>query len=119
MLGTSGVDVMICMNKDCAEKEAAMKFIEYLSNGEGQQYWVNLLQGSPVSNEITYKGTVDGELQQQSIDVVNEYVQKAAGNRKLSNSELEKAIQVAMQNVAAGSDPAEELKGVQDVADAQ
>ena len=50
---------------------------------------------------------------------MNEYVQKAAGNRKLSNSELEKAIQVAMQNVAAGSDPAEELKGVQDVADAQ
>lgn len=119
MLGTSGVDVMICMNKDCAEQEAAMKFIEYLSNGEGQQYWVNQLQGSPVSNEITYKGTVDGELQQQSIDEVNEYVQKAAGNRKLSNSELEKAIQVAMQNVAAGSDPAEELKGVQDIADAQ
>ena len=58
-----------------------MKFIEYLSNGEGQQYWVNYLQGSPVSNEITYKGAVDGELQQQSIDEVNAYVQNAAGNR--------------------------------------
>ena len=119
MLGTAGVDVMICMNKDCEKQEAAMKFIEYLSNGEGQQYWVNYLQGSPVSNEITYKGAVDGELQQQSIDEVNAYVQNAAGNRKLSNSEVEKAIQVAMQNVAAGSDPAAELATVQSVQDMQ
>ena len=35
------------------------------------------------------------------------------------NSEIEKAIQVAMQNVAAGADPAEELKTVQGIADAQ
>ncbi len=119
ILGTSGVDVMICMNKDCKEKEAAMKFIEYLANGEGQQYWVNYLQGSPVSNEISYTGEVDGELQQQSIDNVNNYVGNAAGNRKISNSEIEKAIQVAMQNVAAGADPAAELKTVQSVADAQ
>lgn len=62
ILGTSGVDVMICMNKDCEEKEAAMKFIEYMANGEGQQYWVNYLQGAPVSNEISYTGEVDGEL---------------------------------------------------------
>lgn len=119
MLGTSGVDVMICLNKDCEQKEAAMKFIEFLSNGNGQQYWVNQLQGSPVSNEITYQGVVDGELQQQSIDEVNAYVQNAAGSRKLSNSEVEKAIQVAMQNVAAGGDPASELATVQGIADMQ
>lgn len=116
-LATSGVDVMISMNKDCKEKEAAMKFIEYLSNGGGQQYWVNYLQGSPVSNQITYTGKVDGELQQQSIDEVNKYVAEAAGNRKLTISEVEKAIQVAMQNVAAGADPLTELQGVQDIAD--
>ena len=99
-----------------------MKFIEYLSNGDGQQYWVNYLQGAPVSNNIEYTGEVDGELQQQSIDEINEYVKDAAENgreRKLSNSEIEKAIQVAMQNVAAGGDPAEELATVQQVADAQ
>ena len=32
-LGTSGVDLMVCINKDCKNAEAAMKFIEYLSNG--------------------------------------------------------------------------------------
>ena len=122
MLGSSGVDVMICLNKDCKQQEAAMKFIEYLSNGDGQQYWVNYLQGAPVSNNIEYTGEVDGELQKQSIDEINEYVKDADENgreRKLSNSEIEKAIQVAMQNVAAGGDPAEELATVQQVADAQ
>lgn len=117
--GTSGVDVMVAVNKDCKEKEAAMRFVEYLSNGDGQQYWVNQLQGAPVSKEISYTGNVDGELQQQSIDEVNSYVSNAVGNRKLSNSEVETAIQVAMQNVAAGADPADELQGVQDVQDAQ
>lgn len=81
--GTSGVDVMVCVNAACDKKEAAMKFIEFLANGEGQQYWVNQLQGAPVSNQISYTGTVDGELQQQSIDEVNSYVSNAVGNRKL------------------------------------
>lgn len=67
----------------------------------------------------SYTGTVDGELQQLSIDEVNSYVSNAVGNRKLSNSEVETVIQVAMQNVAAGADPADELKTVQDVQDAQ
>ncbi len=117
--GTAGVDVMMAVNRDCKEKEAAMKFVEYMANGEGQQYWVNKLQGAPVSKEISYTGTVDGELQQQSIDEVNSYVSNAVGNRKLTNSEVETAIQIAMQNVAAGADPAAELQGVQDVQDAQ
>ena len=116
-LASSGVDVMICMNKDCKEQEAAMKFIEYLANGAGQQYWVNYLQGSPVSNNISYTGEIDGELQQQSIDNVNNYVLNAAGNRKLSSSEITTALGVAMQNVAAGADPLTELEEVQSIAD--
>lgn len=116
--GTSGVDVMVCVNADCEEKEAAMKFIEFMANGDGQQYWVNQLQGAPVSNQISYTGTVDGELQQQSIDEVNSYVSNAVGNRKLSSSELETALAIAMQNVAAGADPLTELQAVQDAADA-
>ena len=67
----------------------------------------------------SYTGTVDGELQQLSIDEVNSYVSNAVGNRKLSNSEIETALQVAMQNVAAGADPLKELQNVQKTADAQ
>lgn len=67
----------------------------------------------------SYTGTVDGEPQQLLIDEVNSYVSNAVVNRKLSNSEVETAIQVVIQNVVAGADPADELKTVQDVQDAQ
>lgn len=117
LCGTAGVDTMIAVNKDCENAEAAMKFVEFMANGTGQQIYVDYLQGAPVSNQITYQGEVDGKLQQQSIDEVNSYVSNAVGNRKLQNSELETAIVVAMQNVAAGSDPLTELQTVQDVAE--
>ena len=41
----------------------------------------------------------------------------AAGNRKLGSSELETALGIAMQNVAAGADPLTELQTVQATAD--
>lgn len=116
-VATSAVDLLICINKDCEKKEAAMKFIEYMSNGAGQQYLVDYPQGSPVSNTITYQGVVDGELQQSSIDEINEFVANAVGARKLSSSEITTALGVAMQNVAAGADPLTELQEVQSIAD--
>lgn len=114
---TSGVDILLGVNKDSANKEAAMKFVEFMSQGSGQQVFVDGLQGSPVSNQITYEGAVDGTLQQQSIDEVNQYVSDAVGARKLKYSELENAIYIAMQNVAAGGDPETELQNVQAVSD--
>lgn len=116
-VGTSGVDILIGINQNCREKEAAMRFIRYLAAGEGQQYWVNDLQGAPVARQIFYAGDIDGELQQQSIEHINAYITNAAGNRKITDSRLETAIQMAMQNVAAGADPMEELERVQSTAD--
>jgi len=112
---TTGVDLMLGVNKDCKNKEAAAKFIEFMSMGEGQQIWINLLQGSPVANTISYNGKVDGELQQQSIDELNSYNSNAIGSRKLKYPELEKAIVVAMQNIAAGADAKSELAIVEKV----
>jgi len=114
---TTGVDVLMSVNKDCKNKESAMKFVAFMSEGTGQQMWVDTLQGSPVSNKISYQGAVDGELQQQSIDAINAWNASAVGARKLNYSELEKAIVVAMQNVAAGADAAAELQTVQKVSD--
>lgn len=114
---TTGVDVLMSVNKDCENKEAAMKFVEFMAMGQGQQMWADSLQGSPVANTITYQGAVDGELQQQSIDEINKYNTNAIGARKLSNAEIEKAIVVAMQNVAAGGDPVAELQTVQQIAE--
>ncbi|MCY1152080.1 MAG: extracellular solute-binding protein [Sphaerochaetaceae bacterium] len=112
---TTGVDLMLGVNKDCENKEAAAKFIEFMSMGAGQQIWVDLLQGSPVANTIVYNGKVDGQLQQQSIDELNNYNSNAIGSRKLKYPELEKAIVVAMQNIAAGADAKSELEVVEKV----
>lgn len=47
---TTGVDFGLAVNKDSKKKEAAMKFIEFMTTGEGQQEWVNTLQGAPVAS---------------------------------------------------------------------
>lgn len=47
------------------------------------------------------------------MDEVNAGILHSAGNRKLSDSEMENAIVIAMQNVAAGADPVEELEKIQ------
>lgn len=112
---TTGVDLMLAVNKDSKKQDAAMKFIQFMSMGEGQQQWINSLQGSPVANTITYKGKVDGKLQQQSIDALNKWNSNAIGSRKLKYAELEKALVIALQNVAAGADATKELQTVQDV----
>lgn len=112
---TTGVDLMLGVNKDCENKEAAAKFIKFMSMGTGQQIWIDLLQGSPVANTISYNGKVDGELQQESIDNLNSFNSNAIGSRKLKYPELEKAIVVAMQNIAAGADAKSELKAVEKV----
>jgi len=112
---TTGVDLMLGVNKDCENKAAAAKFIEFMSMGTGQQIWIDLLQGSPVANTISYNGKVDGELQQLSIDSLNKWNSNAIGSRKLSYPELEKAIVVAMQNIAAGADAKSELAAVEEI----
>ena len=96
-----------------------MKLVEFMAHGDGQQKWINTLQGFTVAKDIRYTGTIDGELQQQSMDEINDYISHAVGNRKISDSEIETAIQIAMQNVAAGADPVEELRNVQNQQETQ
>lgn len=114
---TTGVDLMLAVNKDSQKQSAAMKFIEFMSMGEGQQQWIDSLQGSPVANTISYKGAIDGKLQQESIDALNGWNSNAIGSRKLKYAELEKALVVALQNIAAGADARKELQDVQAVSE--
>lgn len=113
----TGVDFLLSVNKDSANKEAAMKFVEFMTTGEGQQMWTDMLQGSPVSNQIVFGGEVQGELAQESIELINKYNNEAIGARKLNYSELETALGVAMQEAAAGRGVEDVLKDVQAVSD--
>lgn len=116
-VATTGVDYIISVNKDSAQKEAAAKFVEFMAKGTGQQLWINTLQGSPVAKSITFNGETDSELAQESIDIINEYNNKATDKRKLDYSELETALGIAMQDAAAGAEIMKVLQDVQAVSD--
>lgn len=112
---TSGVDFAIAISdSSSAEKqEAAAKFVEFLSDGEGQQLWVNTLQGFPVAQGISVElGDSESELAQQSVDLVTESLQASTHARKLlapGNDALDNDLGIVLQNIADGADPASEL----------
>ena len=118
-VATTGVDFVLAVNKDSKNKEAAAKFVEHMVMGEGQQIWINTLQGSPVNQNIKFTGDdkVTYDLAKQSIDVVNAANTATIGKRKLDYAELENALGIAMQDVASGKSIADALAEVQAVSE--
>lgn len=117
VVATTGVDFILSVNKDSDKKEAAMKFVDFLTRGKGQEMWTATGQGTPVVNGMSFTGVIDGELQQQSYDTI--YAMNAASNarRKLLYADLDKALSVAGQNIASGADILAELEQVQAISD--
>lgn len=118
-VATNGVDFALCVNKESKNKEAAMKFVDFMTMGDGQQIWINTLQGSPVNKDVEFTATdkIKYETAQESIDFVNEKVKESTAARKLKYAELENALGVAMQDVATGKDINKALEEVQKVSD--
>ncbi len=114
---TTGVDFILSVNKTSKNQEAAMKFVDFITRGKGQELWTATGQGTPVVNGMSFTGKIDGKLQQESYDTI--YKMNAASNarRKLLYAELDKALSVAGQNVASGSDIMKELQQVQAVSE--
>jgi raffinose/stachyose/melibiose transport system substrate-binding protein len=112
---TSGVDFALAISADSSpEKQAAAaEFAEFMAVGEGQQIWVNTLQGFPVSTSISIElGPDEDALAQSSIDLVTETLQESKFARKLvspTNAGLENDLGVVLQNIADGADPKTEL----------
>lgn len=118
-VATTGVDFVLAVNKDSKNKEAAAKFVEHMVMGEGQQIWINTLQGSPVNKNIKFTGDsqITYPLAKESIDFVNTTNSASTGKRKLDYAELENALGIAMQDVVSGKSVEEALKEVQAVSD--
>ena len=112
---TSGVDFALAINADIddSKRDAAAKFVEFMAVGQGQQDWVNTLQGFPVANEVSVEITPDeSKLAQQSVQSVTDSLRESTYPRKLSapdNESLETDLGVVLQNIATGADPADEL----------
>lgn len=114
---TTGVDFGLCVNKDSNKKEAAMKFIEFMTTGTGQQEWINTLQGSPVATGMEVQVPDDAtETAKESIALVNEGQSSSKLERKLTSQELNDEIGVQMQNIYTGDATVESaLEAIQQV----
>ena len=117
VVATTGVDFILSVNKDSKKKEAAMKFVDFLTRGKGQEMWTATGQGTPVVNGMGFTGKVDGALQQQSYDEVYRLNAASPARRKLLYADLDTALAIAGQNVASGADIMKELQQVQSVSD--
>lgn len=112
---TSGVDFALAMSADIddEQREAANKFIEFMAVGEGQQIWVNTLQGFPAANGAEVEiGDAESQLAKDSVDHVTEKMAGSKYDRKLivpGNESLEADLGVVLQNIAEGGDVAKEL----------
>lgn len=112
---TTGVDYAIAMSDeiDDDKEEAAAKFIEFMAVGEGQQMWVNTLQGFPAATDIEVEiGDDESEIASDSVDLVTDAMQEGTHARKPvseGNDSLETDLGIVLQNIAEGDDPASEL----------
>lgn len=111
----TGVDFILCVNKDSQVKDAAAKFVKHMVMGQGQQIWINTLQGSPVNKNIkfTNDSVVKYPLAKTTIEYVNQKNQESIGNRNITNADVNDALGVALQDVASGKDIAKALGEVQ------
>ena len=87
-----------------------MKFIEFMTTGEGQQEWINTLQGAPVDKDMKVEVPSDAtESAKASIDLVTKGQASSKLERKLTSQELNDEIGVQMQNIYTA------LKAIQQV----
>ena len=116
---TTGVDFGLCVNKDSKKKEAAMKFVEFMTTGEGQQEWINTLQGAPVATSMSVQVPENAtDSAKASIDLVTKGQSASKMERKLTSQELNDEIGVQMQNIYTGDATVESaLKAIQQVSE--
>jgi len=112
---TSGVDFAIAMSDEIDDDkiEAAATFIEFMAVGNGQQMWVDTLQGFPAATDISVQvGSEESDLAADSIELVEDALQASEHARKPlapGNDSLENDLGIILQNIAEGADPASEL----------
>ncbi|WP_159449134.1 ABC transporter substrate-binding protein [Demequina sp. NBRC 110055] len=119
-LATSGVDYSIALSSELEgdKLEAATAFAEFLSVGEGQQIWVNMMQGFPAATDISPElGDDESQIALDSVQAVTDSLQAAAYPRKVTsatNGGLENDLGVVLQNIANGAGAATELATLND-----
>lgn len=113
-VAVSGVDYALALSSELsgAKLEAATKFAEFLAVGEGQQIWVDTMQGFPAADGVSPElGADESQSALDSVQAVTDALAEATNPRKLTsdNDGLESDLGIVLQNIANGADPASEL----------
>lgn len=116
---TTSVNEIYAINANSTNKDAAWKLFDYLTMGQGAQLFADVLQGSPVRNDIqiTTLDKIPHELGRQSVENLVKLLPTSIGEMRFQYTELQDAVGAAVQNVAAGVDPVKALQDVQKVSD--
>jgi raffinose/stachyose/melibiose transport system substrate-binding protein len=114
----ASVDTAIAINKDTKHLEAAWKLFTFMTIGKGQQIMADFIQGSPSKKDVKVQ-TLDKfkfQSEKDAVTYANKQIADAVGRRLLSYPELNNALGLALQNVAAGKEtPEKALAYVQKV----
>lgn len=112
---TSGVDFALALSADIDDSklDAASKFVEFMAVGNGQQMWVDMLQGFPVAKDIEIQvADSEPEIAVESLKTVSDALADSKYPRKLivpGWDSLENDLGIVLQNIAGGADPKSEL----------
>lgn len=109
----ASVDICWGINKNATEeeKQAAWKFIAWMSEGEGQEIWSNTLQILPCDTDSDLSeayADITNEYNKEALELCEETVANAEGSRELKYSEISNAIGDNLIGIAAGTISVEE-----------
>jgi raffinose/stachyose/melibiose transport system substrate-binding protein len=118
-VATTSVDLALAINKQSPHQAAAMQFVKFMTLDQGQQIFVNTLQGSPVNKDIHVQlPTGATDVARKSVELITAANTSAEFGRKLKYPAIDTALQVALQEVVSGKSAEDALKDVQKASDA-
>lgn len=104
----ASVDICWGINKNASEeeKQAAWKFIAWMSEGNGQEIWANTLQILPCDKDSSLEkayADIKNEYNTEALELCEEIVANATGAREMKYSEITNAINDGLVAIAAGT----------------
>lgn len=116
-----GIDLGISINQQTQNLEYALKLIEFMAVGEGQDHFAGRPGAGaiPVLKTLTrdmspYQHPVEQAGAQMFIDAYNNYM---VGAREVSDTEVKDQLAIEIQNIINGKDIGQALNDIQRIAD--
>lgn len=110
----ASVDICWGINKNASEeeKQAAWKFIAWMSEGKGQEIWANTLQILPCDkdSDLTQAyADISNDYNKKALEICEEVVANSNGAREMKYAEITNAINDGLVAIAADTMSIEEV----------